>query len=157
MKSSRTNQQDKPLKKMIPQEPSAKAQTSPSPSLQRRNTRQKQAIIEALQRAGRPLNPTEILTEVLRSQPKTGIATIYRSIKQLKEESRLETVGVPGHSDRYELKETVSHHHHHFQCDSCGKVFDIEGCIKGINTILPAGFIPKTHEIIWFGNCATCN
>lgn len=124
---------------------------------QRRNTRQKQAIIEALKRAGRPLNPTEILADVLRTQQKTGIATIYRSIKQLKEENKLETVGVPGHSDRYELKETVSHHHHHFQCNSCGKVFDIEGCIKGINTILPQGFVPKTHEIIWFGSCATCN
>jgi len=136
---------------------SGKPQRSPATSPQRRNTRQKQAIAEALRLAGRPLNPIEILAFVTKTQPKTGIATIYRSIKQLKEEGKLETVGVPGHSDRFELKETVSHHHHHFQCDNCGKVFDIEGCIKGINAILPAGFTPKNHEIIWIGSCAGCN
>ena len=131
-------------------------QATPETVVTRRSTAQKRAILSALRSTSRPLGPSELHIEVQRTLRKIGIATIYRALKQLKEEGLVTVVQVPGHSDRYELTESADHHHHHFQCNECGKVFDIKGCLKAINSLLPKGFLAQRHEIIWYGECAVC-
>jgi Fe2+ or Zn2+ uptake regulation protein len=48
-----------------------------------RNTRQKQAIREAFERAGRPLSTEEVHGEATRASRGLGMATVYRSIRSL--------------------------------------------------------------------------
>ncbi len=121
-----------------------------------RSTRQREAIRSALEAAGRPLGPGEMLEAARKAVPGLGQATVYRTIKSLVDEGALHTVELPGEPARYELSAAAAHHHHHFRCDQCERVFDVEGCPKGIESIAPEGFQVRDHEVILYGTCADC-
>lgn len=120
----------------------------------KRNTRQKTAIREAFADADRPLAPEEVLRSARRRQPTLGIATVYRNIQALVEEGWLLAVEVPGDSARYEV--AGKKHHHHFQCNDCGKVYDLEGCAVEGKPKLPRGFRASGHEFYVYGTCPAC-
>jgi Fur family ferric uptake transcriptional regulator len=123
--------------------------------MDKRSTKQKAAIRRAFAGADRPLSPGEALEYALERHPSIGIATVYRNIQALVEDGWLTAVEIPGQSARYEL--SGKEHHHHFQCNSCGKVYDLKGCIAQSKPKLPRGFSTTSHEFFLYGNCATCN
>jgi Fur family ferric uptake transcriptional regulator len=92
-----------------------------------RQTRQKAAIREAFTEADRPLSTEEVWQGAQLRHPTLGIATVYRNIQTLVSEGWLQPVEIPGETTRYEV--AGKEHHDHFQCNTCGKVFDLEGCM----------------------------
>jgi Fur family transcriptional regulator, ferric uptake regulator len=118
-----------------------------------RNTRQKDAIRAAFVETGRPLSPEEALSYAQRSVPEMSIATVYRNLKSMLEERWLTSVQLPGEPPRYE--QSGKAHHHHFRCDDCRKVYELEGCTQ-LKTKLPRGFRALNHEVLLFGLCAAC-
>ena len=67
------------------------------------------------------------------------------------------TVHIPGESSRYELKR--SEHHHHFCCQVCEIVYDLEvtcPIVNLTNTSLPGGFAVTNHDLTFYGLCPTC-
>ena len=123
--------------------------------MDKRNTKQKAAIRDAFRKADRPLSPEEALQYALQYHPAIGIATVYRNIQTLVEDGWLASVELPGGSTRYEL--AGKGHHHHFQCDACGKVFALKGCAVPVKPKLPHGFSTSGHEFFLYGNCSSCN
>ncbi len=119
-----------------------------------RKTGQRRAIRLALEQADRPLNAQEVLDCAQLQVPKLGIATVYRNLKALVETGWLLAVELPGEPARYEVRGGA--HHHHFRCDSCGRVFDIPGCPDDIEATTPEGFRVDRHEITLYGVCAHC-
>lgn len=119
-----------------------------------RNTKQKEAIRSAFVSADRPLSPEEVLGMAQASVSGLSIATVYRNIGTLVEEEWLMPVELPGEARRYER--AGKEHHHHFRCDSCGKVFELEGCAVEVKPKLPRGFRASGHELFIYGNCAEC-
>lgn len=119
-----------------------------------RDTRQRRAIREAIQRLARPISPQEILEEARGTVPQLGLATVYRTIRVLQEEGFLREVLIPGDPPRYET--AGKGHHHHFCCQSCGRVLELVGCCSEVNTLVPAGFVQEYHELTFFGRCADC-
>src|SRR5690242_5867264 len=95
-----------------------------------RKTRQKTAIRTVFEQTGRPLTTSEVLQIAQRDVDRLGIATVYRSIKALLEDGWLVPVELPGETPRYEV--AGKGHHHHFHCESCGTVFELEGCQPAI-------------------------
>jgi Fur family ferric uptake transcriptional regulator len=120
----------------------------------KRRTDQKAAIRQAIADAKRPLTAQEILAAAQKLVPGMGIATIYRNVKKLVSSGWLKAVELPGEPSRYERSELD--HHHHFQCDDCGRVFDVPGCTGGVGDIVPDGFQLRTHEILMYGRCMEC-
>lgn len=119
-----------------------------------RSTAQRRAIRQAFEQLDRPLSPQEILDASRPSAPRLGIATVYRTVKGLVQEGWLVPVQVPGEPPRYEV--AGKHHHHHFHCRSCGKLFEIEGCPGTLKSLTPRGFVLEGHELILFGRCSGC-
>jgi Fur family transcriptional regulator, ferric uptake regulator len=119
-----------------------------------RSTRQKRAIREVFERLNRPLGPQEVLDAVSNQVEGIGIATVYRNVKSLVEEGWLATVELPGEPARYER--AGKGHHHHFRCDHCGSVFELDGCVGNFKALAPPGFRVTNHEVILFGSCAGC-
>lgn len=119
-----------------------------------RNTRQREAIRRALESAARPLSPTELLALSQTEVRGLGIATVYRNIKALQEEGWLTAVDLPGGQTVYEIAGKA--HHHHFQCDACRRVFELEGCLPAVHTLAPQGFQVRRHEITLCGLCPDC-
>lgn len=70
--------------------------------------------------------PAEVLANVRRKIHSASIATVYRNIRLLVEEGWLESVKTCGGAPRYER--SGKDHHHHFQCDDYGRLFDLPGC-----------------------------
>ncbi len=122
-------------------------------TISERNTRQKAAIREAFERAGRPLSTDEVHAAARSASTGLGIATVYRSIRSLVEDGWLATVDVPGRNPLYEV--SGKGHHHHFSCERCERVYELEGCAT-VDTSLPRGFRASHHDLTIYGICAPC-
>jgi Fur family ferric uptake transcriptional regulator len=123
-------------------------------AVQSRKTRQKDAIRAAFTRADRPLSPDETLSYAQKEVEGISIATVYRNIGSLVEDKWLTPVEMPGESTRYEV--SGKEHHHHFHCNECGKVFEMQGCVVPVKPKLPRGFRMTGHEFFLYGVCADC-
>lgn len=123
-----------------------------------RKTRQREAIIQVLIEAGRPLAAAELFEKAQALVPRVGLATVYRLIKLLQEEGRARLVELPGLSPHYEWvdEEKSQRHHHHFVCENCQRVFDVYHCPGGLQKMVPKGFLLKSHELTLIGVCDKC-
>jgi Fur family transcriptional regulator, ferric uptake regulator len=119
-----------------------------------RNTRQKDAIRTAFVETDRPLSPEEVLSYAQRVVSDMSIATVYRNLKAMVEDGWLVAVELPGDPPRYEL--SGKKHHHHFLCNDCQKVYEVEGCVPTTKHKLPRGFRALSHDFILHGICAAC-
>ena len=117
-------------------------------------TRQRRAVLEALTTAGRPLSPAEILDLARTSVPQLNLATVYRNVKAMVERNQLAQVEVLGQPPRYEMADLP--HHHHFLCEECDRLFDVEGCPGSMQKLAPPGFEVSDHELAMSGTCAEC-
>lgn len=120
----------------------------------KRSTRQRTAIRDAIAEAGRPLLPQEVLDVAQGEVPGLGIATVYRNLKSLALDGELHSVELPGESPRYEL--AGRGHHHHFQCNTCQRVFDVLACPGDLGRLAPKGFTVEDHDLTLYGRCGDC-
>lgn len=119
-----------------------------------RNTRQRAAIEAAFHAAPRPLSPAEVSELARKDVSNLGMATVYRALNEMVTQGDLRPVDLPGQNTRYE--KAGLHHHHHFHCNRCDKVFDVEGCMLKKDLNLPAGFEVQQHDITLTGICPDC-
>jgi Fur family ferric uptake transcriptional regulator len=127
-----------------------------------RQTRQKQAVMQAIEHSGRSLAPTEIWQLAQLEVPSLNLSTVYRQIKALHDEHHIVRVELPGQPPRFEAQchapaaRGHQHHHHHFHCTGCEQVFPIHGCPSGIDQLAPSGFQVQSHDLTLHGRCASC-
>lgn len=116
-------------------------------------SKQSESIRRLLEDAAGPLSANELWQSLLGSG--IGLATIYRALKRGVETGELREATLPGGQTRYEPVNRS--HHHHFLCSNCDRAIDLEGCVPGLEAILPPDFALTGHEILLFGQCADCN
>jgi Fe2+/Zn2+ uptake regulation proteins len=119
-----------------------------------RNTRQRTAIRKVFESVNRPLSAQQVLELAQAEVDGIGIATVYRNLKTLLDEGWLTQVELPGGNLMYECAGKA--HHHHFQCESCNRVYELEGCVPTIEKLARPGFKVRRHELVLYGTCATC-
>ena len=120
-----------------------------------RQTRQREVIVQVLQRAEGPLSAPELLSRAQATLPGLGTATVYRTLKLMQEQGEAHAV----HLDGEPLYESSGRgHHHHFSCNSCGKVFSLHSCPVALpkGTVYPGGFVVEGHEVTLYGRCPAC-
>lgn len=118
-------------------------------------TRQRLVLAKLLAEADRPLKPQELCAAAQDSLPHLGIATVYRTLKQLIAEDQVRVVDIPGIAPHYES--AAQRHHHFFFCVQCERLFSLLGCVRGLAGLVPKGFAVKRHEIVLYGDCAGCH
>lgn len=121
-----------------------------------RVTPQRQAILQVLDEADRPLNVEEILSRM--AGYRSGIPTIYRNLQQFVEMGWTEPIIGPDQVMRF-VRCRSAKHHHHLQCERCGRMVEVEGCaIQRALTSLEdrSGFRITRHQLQLFGVCPTC-
>lgn len=121
-----------------------------------RRTKQRQAILNKILSAEGPLSVSQIHERASEELPRLGIATVYRTIKALREDGEIIAVELPGEEAHYES--AGRGHHHHFRCWSCEQVFDLGVCPVGIpsGTTLPGGYQVEEHNLTLYGRCSSC-
>jgi Fur family ferric uptake transcriptional regulator len=118
------------------------------------STRQREVILGILRQAGQPLTAQEIREQARRDSAGIGLATVYRALKAFMARGEIAQVEIPGASPRYEP--TDRGHHHHFICQHCRQVFDLQGCVHDLEALAPRNFHIERHDIILYGLCASC-
>lgn len=122
----------------------------------RRDTSQQRAIRTVVESVGRPLSVQEIHELAAEECQGLGLRTVYRVLNRLLADGEIAPVVVPGQPDRYEPAAVAAKHHHHFHCERCDRVFDVDACTGGLNRMLPPGFELAGHELSLWGLCAEC-
>ena len=121
-----------------------------------RRSRQRDRILEILR--GTRSHPTAewVYARVRREFPHVSLGTVYRNLGQLVDHGIVKRIGFGNDVDRYEAN---IHSHHHFVCERCGAVADLEAPVDESLTrklSQAAGVKANRHEIRLYGTCAAC-
>jgi Fur family ferric uptake transcriptional regulator len=106
---------------------------------------------------GRHISAEELYNEVKRVSPHVGYATIYRTLKLLKECELLSERHFDEGQARYEVAD--EHHHDHFICESCAKIVEFEDDeIERMQQLVARklGVALHRHKLELYGLCAEC-
>src|ERR1700674_5662038 len=88
-----------------------------------RCTPQRYAVMAFLMEQNRHPTAAEIFEAVNRVDPRSSRATTYKNLRDLVEAGLVREVAVEGRAARFDAK---GMRHHHFICDRCGNVEDIQ-------------------------------
>lgn len=119
-----------------------------------RCTPQRHAVMAFLmQHAGHP-TAAEIFEAVNRIDPRSSRATTYNNLRDLVQAGLVREVAVEGRAARFDAKGL---RHHHFICDRCGSVEDIEWYqVPRPHSRSLGKRILRETELIFRGLCANC-
>jgi Fe2+ or Zn2+ uptake regulation protein len=124
-----------------------------------RNTKQRQAIFESIERHGGHLTADEIYKLVKRRFPRLSLGTVYRNLRLLVAQGDLRELDF-GMAVTY--FETTKDSHYHLICRVCGSIADADipmesrlQSVAGQASNL-GGFCIEEHRLDFIGVCAAC-
>jgi Fur family peroxide stress response transcriptional regulator len=119
-----------------------------------RCTPQRYAVMAFLMQHNRHPTAVEIFEAVNRVDSRSSRATTYNNLRDLVQAGLVREVAVEGRAARFDAKDM---RHHHFICDRCGKVEDIEWYDVPTTASRSLGKrILRECELIFRGLCAKC-
>jgi len=119
-----------------------------------RCTAQRYAVMAFLMEQNRHPTAVEIFEAVNRSDPRSSRATTYNNLRDLVQAGLVREVAVEGRAARFDAKGLL---HHHFICDRCGGVEDIEWYdVPRPSTRSLGNRIVRDCELIFRGLCTKC-
>ncbi len=125
-----------------------------------RLTANREALVDTLTDAPRPLTIPEILTR----RGDLAQSSVYRNLVVLEEAGIVHRVVGNDEFARWELAEDLAGHHHHLICASCGRVEDVPasaGLERSVAAAAAAitrstGFRTQRHRVDLVGLCERC-
>lgn len=119
-----------------------------------RCTPQRYAVMSfLLKHHGHP-TAAEIFQAVNRLDPRCSRATAYNNLRDLVQAGLVREVAVEGRAARFDAKCV---HHHHFICDSCGAVEDMNWYeVRSPSSTALGKRILRESELIFRGLCEKC-
>jgi Fe2+ or Zn2+ uptake regulation protein len=124
-----------------------------------RNTKQRQAIFEAIERHGGHLTADEIYRLVRRRCPRLSLGTVYRNLRLLVAQGELRELDF-GMAVTY--FETTKDSHYHLICRICGSIADADIPVEShLQSVVGqasnlGGFCIEEHRLDFIGVCAAC-
>ena len=119
-----------------------------------RCTPQRYAVMAFLMKCKRHPTAAEIFEAVNRSDPRSSRATTYNNLRDLVQARLVREVAVEGRAARFDAKGI---RHHHFICDRCGNVEDVDwyDVPKPASDSLGKRVL-RECELIFRGLCTKC-
>src|SRR5579871_1261975 len=119
-----------------------------------RCTPQRFAVMAFLMEQTAHPTAVEILEAINRLDPRSSQATIYNNLRDLVQAGLVREVAVEGRSARFDAKGV---RHHHFICERCGNVEDMEWYDVPRPASASLGKrVLRECELIFRGLCAKC-
>lgn len=122
-----------------------------------RTTRQRSAIVEALECCEHPVTAQELHGRLAREGGDVGLATVYRNLQRLAADGTADTLRRASGEQAFML--CGAGHHHHLTCRACGRVEEVRDCSLdrwSERIAREHGFSEVTHQAELVGVCATC-
>lgn len=128
-----------------------------------RLTGPRRAVVEVLVDCAAPMSVAEIHARL--TERRVNLVSIYRAVKLLCELGLMRVADASKGTQRFELAEQFTGHHHHLVCQRCGSVEDLDGCLLEddvLETIRQRlrrsrGFRLTGHDLKLFGLCRRCD
>ncbi len=122
-----------------------------------RVTPQRIAIIKAIITSEAHPSADLIHKTIIKTSPTTSLATVYKTIKLLKDINEILELDLGEEGSRYDGRRP--HPHPHMICNSCGEIRDSE--MDDFSSIIDelakqSGFHVQSHRFDIFGLCASC-
>lgn len=124
---------------------------------QRRNTRQRQIVLEALRATCEHPTAGELYKTVRERMPRISLGTVYRNLEILQETGQaVRLAGCSGQEARYDGR---CDPHLHLVCGECGGVRDLDTVLPVLDDLL--GTYLEGHEVDGYhvmlrGTCRQC-
>lgn len=131
--------------------------TAPVASPARRNTRQRAAVVAALEATEEFVSAQDLHATMREGGERVGLATVYRSLQQLSDDERVDVRRGEDGEALYRLCSTG--HHHHLVCRVCGRTVEVESSAVerwAARTATEHGFVAATHTLEITGTCGAC-
>jgi Fur family ferric uptake transcriptional regulator len=123
-----------------------------------KSTRQREHILRIFASAGRHLSAEELYLLVRKKAPRTGYATVYRTLKLLTDAGLADERRFDDGVTRYEYN--ASHDHHdHLICTKCGRIIEFENeQIEQLQQQVAERnqFLVQNHRLELYGLCGRC-
>jgi Fur family peroxide stress response transcriptional regulator len=122
----------------------------------RRDTKQREAILNVLHGANSHPTADWVYDEVRKVIPNISKGTVYRNLKILREDGKISELNLSGTVSRYEGNQK---NHYHFRCEKCGRVFDLDEPVNNeLNEKISkrTGFKVSYHQLEFRGLCKDC-
>lgn len=130
------------------------------PSKIHRNTRQRVALLEALESTSTHPTASWLFDKLKKNDPKISLGTVYRNLSFLAEEGVIQVIRPEKGPDRFDAITGV---HYHVECSGCGNVADVKIPKKQASTEslcsaaeLSSGYRITSHRIHFSGLCPVC-
>jgi len=122
----------------------------------KRATRQREAVLNAVEQVDSHPSVEEVYRIVRKSIPKISLATVYRNLHLLAEDGKLREVQFQGDVIRYDA---ITGPHEHFYCRNCRAVWDIhrslpKDAVRSIERRMKSSV--ETYSLDYYGLCAKC-
>jgi Fur family transcriptional regulator, ferric uptake regulator len=124
-----------------------------------KSTAQRDDIAKVFFSSDAHVSVDDLYTAVRRANPRVGYATVYRTLKLLKECGLAAERHFEDAQARYEPTEETAQHHDHIICERCGKIVEfnseeLERQQERIARFL--GFVVSRHRMELYGICSDC-
>jgi Fur family transcriptional regulator, ferric uptake regulator len=122
-----------------------------------KSTAQRDDIARVFFELGHHISAEELYAKVKRINPHVGYATIYRTLRLLKECSLVYERHFDDGQARYEL--VGARHHDHFICERCGRIIEFQNeAIERMQEVVvrEIGATLTRHKMELYGLCAEC-
>ncbi len=127
--------------------------------MQHRNSKQRQAVLTAIERHGGHLTADQIHALVRREFPRLSLGTVYRNLRVLIAQGSVRELKVGSAFSYFEL---AAESHYHLICRVCGHIADAEvpfdqqltGLLQGTRQV--SGFQLEDHRLDFIGVCLAC-
>ena len=124
--------------------------------MERRNTIQKQLVLQAVAELANHPTADEVYSLVVKDHPTASKATVYRNLASLSDDGRLRHIKMPSGADRFDHQ---TFGHNHIECILCGRLEDApleDQTALNAQAAAATGYRCVEHEIVFRGICPAC-
>ena len=131
----------------------------------RRNTKQRQVILDELRRDHTHPTAAELYECVQRRLPRISLGTVYRNLELLATDGTIQKLELTGSEARFDA---IASPHYHVRCSGCGRVDDVPEIdadevssftadLLGNLLERPGGYHIEGHRLEFYGLCPDCH
>ena len=95
-----------------------------------------------------------IYSALKKKHPSLSKTTVYNALETLKKHDIIHTLTISASETRYDIK--TKNHHHHFLCECCNSIIDIEICCPNVDKTMKEGYHIKEVHGYFKGICKHC-
>ena len=120
-------------------------------------TKQREVVLRVIRDAREHLTANEVFGAAKGLLPTISFATVYNSLRYLKEAGHIAEISFGNGASRYDR---ITHRHDHAICTVCGKLVDIEMEIPAAmldEAAEQSNFRPESLEFTLRGKCPECS